>query len=89
MNNVLFDGILLLEGEDGQKYQEHSNKCTPCHLHIRGTLQQELVIVPQGLSCFICGEKKEAATMLLCDQCPRGWHMAYLIPSLSSLLSRD
>ena len=34
---------------------------------IEGTIQPKLAVVPQGLLCFVCGENKGIATMLLCD----------------------
>ena len=41
--------------------------------------------MPVGYRCVVCGEKKGAATMLLCDQCQRGWHIACLTLPLSTL----
>jgi len=32
-----------------------------CHLPIEGTSHPKLAVVPIGLPCFICGEKKNAA----------------------------
>ena len=51
----------------------------------KGTICPELAVVPTGYRCVVCGEKKGAATMLLCDQCQRGWHMTCLTPPLSML----
>ena len=85
VKDVLPSGILLLEGKDGRECREHSKNCAPCHLPIDGSIHPELAIVPEGLPCFVCGEKKGAATMLLCDHCQRGWHMACLMPPLSTL----
>ena len=81
---VLPSGILLLEGKDGR---EHSKNCVPCHLPIDGSVHPELAVVPQGLPCYVCGEKKGAATMLLCNHCQRGWYMACLTPPLLTLPS--
>lgn len=89
VKDVLPSGILLLEGKDGRECREHSKNCAPCHLPIDGSVHPELAVVPDGLPCFVCGEKKGAATMLLCDQCQRGWHMACLTPPLSTLPSGD
>jgi len=69
MKDVLPSGILLLEGKDGRKCQEHSKNCVPCYLPIEGSVHPELAILPIGLSCYICNKKKKAAIILLCDQC--------------------
>ena len=89
VKDVLPSGILLLEGKDGRECREHSKNCAPCHLPIDGFVHPELAVVPDGLPCFVCGEKKGAATMLLCDRCQRGWHMACSTPPLSTLPSGD
>jgi hypothetical protein len=57
---VLPSDLLLLEGKDGIKCREHSKNCAPCHLPIEGTVQLELAVVLEGLSCFVCGEKKRS-----------------------------
>ena len=49
-----------------------------CHLPIEGSINLELVVVPIGYRCLVCGENKDKATMLLCDRCHRGWHMTCL-----------
>ena len=85
VKDVLPSGILLLEGKDGRECREHSKNCAPCHLPIDGSVHPELAVVPEGLPCFACREKKGAASMLLCDHCQRGWHMACLTPPLSTL----
>ena len=69
MKEVLPSGLLLLEDKDDKECREHSKKCVPCHLPIVGTIHLELAVVPEGLPCFVRGEKKGAATMLLCDHC--------------------
>ena len=87
VKKMLPSGLLLLEGKDGKEYREHSKNCGPCHLSIEGTVHPELAIVPEDLPCLVYGKKKKPATMLLCDQCQHGWHMACLRPPLTSLLS--
>jgi hypothetical protein len=73
VKEVLPSGLLLLEGKDGRECCKHSKNCAPCHLPIEGTVHPNLVVIPKGFPCFVCGEKKIAATMLLCDQCQRGY----------------
>lgn len=66
---------------DGQKCCNHSKNCAHYQLSIEGTLHPKLV-VPKVLLCFMCGEKKGAATMLLCNKFQQGWHMPCLTLSL-------
>ena len=60
VKDVLPSGILLLEGKDGRGCREHSKNCAPYHLPIDGSVHPELAIVPDGLPCFVCSEKKGA-----------------------------
>ena len=89
VKEVLPSGLLLLEGKDGREYREHSKIYVLCHPLIEGTVHPELGIVQVRLPCFVCREKKGVATMLLCDQCQHGCHMASLKPPLTSLPSRQ
>lgn len=75
--------VVLSSGMDGQKGCDHFRNCAHYHLSIEGTLHPKLV-VPKVLLCFMCGEKKGAATMLLCNKFQQGWHMACLTLSLIS-----
>nr|PNR26020.1 hypothetical protein PHYPA_031213 [Physcomitrium patens] len=74
-NDVIPNGILLLEGKDGKVCREHSKNCAPYHLLINNPIHHEL--------------KKEVATMILCDECQCRWHMAYLRPLLLILSLGD
>ena len=82
---MLPSGLLLLKSNAGRECHEQSKKCATCHLPIDGFVHPKLAIVLDGFRCFMCGEKKGAATMLLCDQCQHRWHMACLTPPLSTL----
>jgi hypothetical protein len=75
---ILPSGVLLLEGKDEQEYRNNTKNCTPYLLPIQGAIYLELAMVPPGYRCFVCGESKGAATMLLYDLCQRGWHKACL-----------
>jgi hypothetical protein len=86
VKEVLSSGLLLLEGKDDS---EHSKNCAPCHLSIEGIVHPELAVVPEGLPCFVCGEKKRAVAMLLYDKCQRDWHMACMRPPLTFLPSGE
>jgi len=72
--------FLLLEGKDKRIRWKHLKNCGPCHLSINGSIHYELVVVLDSLPCFVCCEKKGVSTILLYNQCQRGWHMACLIP---------
>ena len=58
VKKVLSNNVLLLEGKNGKECREYSKNCASCHLPIEGALHPKLAIVPEGLSCFVCGEKK-------------------------------
>lgn len=51
---------MLPKDKDGQENWEHSKHCAPCHLHVDSFLHIELLVVPNSLLCFICGEKNNA-----------------------------
>ena len=85
VKKMLPRGLLLLEDNDGRECHEHSRNCIPYHLPIEDTVHPEPTVMPEDFICFVCGEKKRTATMLLCDQCQRGWHMTCLWPPLTSL----
>jgi hypothetical protein len=42
-------------------------KLCPCQLPIEDTVHLELAVVREGLSYFVYGKNKGAATILLCD----------------------
>jgi hypothetical protein len=58
MKEMLQSDLLILEGKDGRECCEHSKNYTPCHLPIEDTGHPELAVVPEGLLCFVCEEKK-------------------------------
>ena len=85
VKEMLPNGVLLLETKGGKKCHEHSKNCAPYHLFIESTFYTELAVILKGLPYFVCGVKKGAATMLLCDQCQHGWHMVCLEPPITTL----
>ena len=58
MKEVLPSGVLLVEGINGWECHKNSKICAQCHLSIEGTIYHELAVVPEGLPCFVYGEKK-------------------------------
>ncbi|PTQ31301.1 hypothetical protein MARPO_0113s0035, partial [Marchantia polymorpha] len=76
-------GVLLLEGRDGVVWKDHVRNCAPCHLpNVDGTMDPSLAIVRASLRCMLCGSAGQAARMLVCDRCSRGWHMSCLTPPI-------
>ncbi len=60
--------VLLLEGHDGQTWNDHMHNCVSHHLlHNDGQLNMFLVVIPIELCCMLCGEFMEVASMLICD----------------------
>jgi hypothetical protein len=74
---------ILLEGWDGQTWRDHVCNCVPCHLpNADGHIDPSLPVIPIGLWCMLYGQSIGVATMLVCDWCSRGWHMACLTSPL-------
>uniref|UniRef100_A0A7I4F635 Integrase catalytic domain-containing protein n=2 Tax=Physcomitrium patens TaxID=3218 RepID=A0A7I4F635_PHYPA len=69
IKNLLSNGIFLLKGKDGQECWKHSKNCVPYHLHIDGSINLELIVMPIGLIYFICSKKKETSIILIYIQC--------------------
>ncbi|BBN16821.1 hypothetical protein Mp_7g09570 [Marchantia polymorpha subsp. ruderalis] len=83
VREVLPSGVLMLEGRDGVVWKYHVRSCAPCHLpNVDGTMDPSLAIVRAGLRCMLCGSTDQAAHMLVCDRCCRGWHMSCLTPPI-------
>ncbi|PTQ36949.1 hypothetical protein MARPO_0060s0038 [Marchantia polymorpha] len=83
VREVLPSGVLLLEGRDGVVWKDHVRNCAPCHLpNVDGTMDSSLAVVRAGLRCMLCGSAGQAACMLVCDRCSRGWHMLCLTPPI-------
>jgi ABC-type methionine transport system permease subunit len=80
-------GVLLLEGQDGQTWNDHVQNCTFCHLlNMDGQIDLFSTIVYASFWCMLFGQFLGLITMLVCDQCLRGWHMGCIIPSLNETL---
>lgn len=64
----------------------HVSQCTPCHLPIVDEgVYPTLARPAKGHACEVCSLPTDEATMLLCDACGSGWHMACLVPPLSAV----
>ncbi len=58
-------------------------------LHVDSHVDFYLVVVHAGLHCMLCGQVIRATTMLICDQCSRGWHMGCLTPPIARNTSQQ
>ena len=88
VQEVLSFEVLMLEGRDGLVWKDHVRNCAPCHLpNVDGTMDPSSVVIRASLQCMLCGSTREAATMLICDGCSRGWHMGCLVPPLDTVPS--
>jgi hypothetical protein len=76
-------GVVVLIGRDGRRTRQRVEQLVPCHLP-----DIDPIVVPQlarplaDLACEVCGLPHPEETMLLCDACGTGWHMACLTPPL-------
>lgn len=76
-------GVLILQGRDGKLKAVHSSQVAPCHLAgIDTTLDAELQYTTGAEKCQICHSPEDEATMVMCDNCFTGWHMACLTPAM-------
>jgi hypothetical protein len=79
-------GVLMLQGRDGKVKAVHSSQVAPCHLAgIDTTLDAELQFSTGAEQCQICHSPSNARTMIMCDSCFTGWHMACLTPPLQAV----
>ena len=77
-------GVLELEGADGQTVRVRMELCAPCRIPNLVTSSDG---VAADLECSICGSPSMADPMLLCDRCDRGYHIHCLTPPLEAVPS--
>lgn len=83
-------GVLVLIGRCGTVFNANAKECAPCHLpNIDGTMDAELAYVDDDKYCEGCKYPDDAPTMLICDGCNAGWHMACLEPALKDVPEGD
>jgi hypothetical protein len=82
--DVRDSGVLILQGRCGTTMAEHMKDCAPCHLaHIDPTIDPTLVPISDDLPCEVCGSPDDSESMLLCDNCNRGFHMQCCSPPMT------
>ncbi len=61
--------------------------CAPNHFsNVDGQIDPFLDVVLIGLLCMLCGQSLRIATMLICNQCSRGWHMGCFMALMKEML---
>ena len=64
-------GVAVLQGADGATISHQLSNMTPCSVLVADTKFQP----GRYVHCRVCGSKSDAAVMLLCDACNRGFHI--------------
>jgi transposase InsO family protein len=83
---VLDSGVLELQGKCGSTCKVHMSHCAPCHLPgIDGSIDPVLSQDVEAIMCEECGSDDNPETLLLCDMCNSGYHLACLQPPLSQV----
>ena len=88
LKEVFPRGLLLLENKSERECREHSKTYAPCHLSNKGTVYPKLIIVWEGLPCFVCvGRRKKLllySSMTIVNMvgtwhaCNHPWFLYYL-----------
>jgi hypothetical protein len=79
-------GRLVPEGRDRKLIRDHVENCAPCHLPNLDLWQNpKLARGDVDHGCQVCHLTTGGSTMLLCDGCDEGWHMACLDPPLLAM----
>ena len=84
IKDVRSNGTVVLQGKCGATLVNNVINCAPCHLPgIDPTIDVSLCRPELSHACEVCRFIDEESTMLLCDACGTGWHMACLTPPLN------
>jgi hypothetical protein len=79
-------GVMVLMGRDGKTTTAHCSHLAPCHLlNIDGTIDRALMRPDLNMPCHVCGLPHGSGTMLLCDECNKGFHLHCLKPPLAEV----
>jgi transposase InsO family protein len=86
VKEVRDNGVVTLQGKCGGVMVNNITNLAPCHLpNIDVSLDTRLLRPHASLPCQVCRFADDGDTMLLCDNCNTGWHMACLNPPLSDI----
>ena len=68
-------GVAILQGNDGATVAHQVSKLAHCSVPVSDTrIYPETFIRTDQVLCQICGSKRGAPRMLLCDICNKGFH---------------
>ena len=74
-------GVVILQGYNGQRISEQVKNVAHCSIPLADTVvHPELFVQTDPVFCRVCGSRKDAPTMLLCDICNQGCHV-YCLPN--------
>lgn len=83
-------GVMTLEGRCESKLDVNMAHCTPCHLDIIDHSTYPALARPAAdLACEVCNLPTGEESMLMCDACGTGWHLACLNPPLEAVPAVD
>lgn len=83
VREVRSSGVLVLEGRDGQRREENVLNCAPCHLSIQNpVVDWSQYRPPKDHPCRVCCHPDKESSLLICDGCHDGYHLACLTPPL-------
>ena len=78
IQEVRATGVLVLVGSCGITVCEHASHCSPCHLNIVDPLPINRGQPGPDLTCSTCDLPFHKDTLLLCDNCNKGFHLKCL-----------
>ena len=79
-------GVLRLVGRCGTQVSVPLAHCHPYHGLVEdGAVHPQLARPSKHLACEVCELPSGESSMLLCDGCGTGWHMACLTPPLAAV----
>ena len=69
-------GVALLEGSDAARIEEQQKNIAHCPLPILdGNMYPERFYRGPSLHCRVCGTRRRATKMVICDTCNHGYHL--------------
>ena len=84
--NIKSTGVVVLQGSDGTTVDHQVTQLAHCSVPIADTkLYPHKYIRTDAVHCQICGSRKGAPLMLLCNVCNHGFHTFCLDPPLSEV----
>ena len=79
-------GVAVLQGSDGTTIDHQVTQLAHCSVPIADTnLYPHKYVRTNAVHCQICGSRKKAALMLLCNVCNKGFHTYCLDPPLAEV----